>query len=604
KHIQSYQYHPLFREFLLNLANAIFSQTELSAIQRNAAALMAESGQIENAVLLFRDAGEWEGLTELLLKNAKSLIQEGRNKTLEGWITGIPKDILEKTSWLLYWKGVCRMPFNPKDSLLVFSNAFNLFENGHDRAGMLLSCSGVMESILYAMEDFSMFDRWIERMEKLFKEDASFQSMEIEVMVTGSMLIALALRQPYYPEIGSWIEHAESLLLKYRGAKDRVYFLQFLYIYRGDFARAKAGIKLLKELSKEALPFYKISLKSTEAFYDWLTASYDSCLKRVSEGLDIAEEHAIHVLDIHLLQHGIAAYLSMGDTAGAERLFQKIRQYIGSAGLLDITYHEILSAWHSLLKKDAASLPLHIERLQKYVTNIGMFFAEGIFHIVAAQASHELHKDKQASAHIAETFRISRKMNSRLMEFMAFLTEAQIALDSRKKTQGLNALQKALSLGREKDYWNCFMMRQDVMAILCAIALENGIETEYVEMLIRKRNLLPEKPVENWPYPIKIYTLGRFEIWIDGKPLEFFGKVQKKPLEMLKAIIDMGGEDVPVEKIADKLWPDAEGDMAHSSFEMTLSRLRKLIGSKSIELKGGMASLNPRMVWVDALVKK
>lgn len=67
--------------------------------------------------------------------------------------------------------------------------------------------------------------------------------------------------------------------------------------------------------------------------------------------------------------------------------------------------------------------------------------------------------------------------------------------------------------------------------------------------------------MESWPYPIKIHTLGKFEIIKDGRPLVFAGKVQKKPLEILKAVIAFGGRDVPVDTITDALWPDADGDL-------------------------------------------
>ena len=52
--------------------------------------------------------------------------------------------------------------------------------------------------------------------------------------------------------------------------------------------------------------------------------------------------------------------------------------------------------------------------------------------------------------------------------------------------------------------------------------------------------------------------------------------------------------------LADPLWPDADGDQAHSAFTTTLFRLRQLIGNeKAIEVLEGKATLNPRYVWVD-----
>jgi len=119
------------------------------------------------------------------------------------------------------------------------------------------------------------------------------------------------------------------------------------------------------------------------------------------------------------------------------------------------------------------------------------------------------------------------------------------------------------------------------MTRLCAKALEAGIEVDYVQELIKCLKLVPDPSspeIETWPYPLRIYTLGRFEIVKDGAPLRFSGKVQKKPIEMLKAIISFGGRDVNEDQLMDCLWPEAAGDTANLSFRTTLHRLRKMIG--------------------------
>ena len=76
---------------------------------------------------------------------------------------------------------------------------------------------------------------------------------------------------------------------------------------------------------------------------------------------------------------------------------------------------------------------------------------------------------------------------------------------------------------------------------------------------------------------IKIYTLGRFSLISNGKPMKFIKKAQSKPLLMLKALIALGGREVRKEQIADALWPDADGDISVRSFDTTLYRLRKML---------------------------
>lgn len=58
--------------------------------------------------------------------------------------------------------------------------------------------------------------------------------------------------------------------------------------------------------------------------------------------------------------------------------------------------------------------------------------------------------------------------------------------------------------------------------------------------------------LERWPCFLKIYTLGRFEILKDGKPVSFPVKIQQKPLAMLKALLAFGGMEVEAETLSVK----------------------------------------------------
>jgi two-component SAPR family response regulator len=103
----------------------------------------------------------------------------------------------------------------------------------------------------------------------------------------------------------------------------------------------------------------------------------------------------------------------------------------------------------------------------------------------------------------------------------------------------------------------------------------------------------------NWS-KIKIYSLGRFEVLIDGKRFCPTGKAQRKPLDLLKCLIAHGGRKVSSSTIIRFLWPDSEGDAAPMAFDSTVFRLRKLLGrSDAILLSDGLLTLNSEIVWVD-----
>jgi DNA-binding SARP family transcriptional activator len=103
---------------------------------------------------------------------------------------------------------------------------------------------------------------------------------------------------------------------------------------------------------------------------------------------------------------------------------------------------------------------------------------------------------------------------------------------------------------------------------------------------------------------VRVFTLGRFQVEVEGAPLRFGRKAQRRPLDLLKLLIAYGGEGVSAGQLADDLWPDAEGDAALAALRTTLSRLRRLIGARAVlgDVRG--LTLNPQACWVDSLTIK
>jgi DNA-binding SARP family transcriptional activator len=98
-----------------------------------------------------------------------------------------------------------------------------------------------------------------------------------------------------------------------------------------------------------------------------------------------------------------------------------------------------------------------------------------------------------------------------------------------------------------------------------------------------------------------VRTLGRFELLVDGAPLNSGKKPARRTLALLKAIIAFGGRDVCRASVADSLWADLDGDRAQNALEVTLHRLRERLRVPSALLsQAGRLSLAPNLVWVDA----
>lgn len=100
---------------------------------------------------------------------------------------------------------------------------------------------------------------------------------------------------------------------------------------------------------------------------------------------------------------------------------------------------------------------------------------------------------------------------------------------------------------------------------------------------------------------IVIYTLGRFEILLNGEPLRFRGRAPVRSLELLTCLLAAGEGGLNAGRAADQLWPDADGFDAYRSFTTTLHRLRRVLGCHdAVRLSAGRLSLESQVCTVDA----
>ncbi len=200
-----YEYHPLFREFLLARAREILPARHLQRILHNAGAALEEAGHDEDAVRLYRDLGDRVGIARILLRKAPRLILQGRSGTLAEWIDSLPETAYAGNPWLLYWRGICRLGSGSGECLGDFEEAFRLFRRRKEPEGTFRALASAIDAIVYVGGSLKAVDTWFSSLSDLLKAHKGFPSPEVEAHVTSSVVKALALRRPPSIDMGKWV---------------------------------------------------------------------------------------------------------------------------------------------------------------------------------------------------------------------------------------------------------------------------------------------------------------------------------------------------------------------------------------------------------------
>jgi len=189
--------------------------------------------------------------------------------------------------------------------------------------------------------------------------------------------------------------------------------------------------------------------------------------------------------------------------------------------------------------------------------------------------------------------------------FDAYMLLAGVELERANGQATLDNLRRALLLAAARDFLGGVGLFQPTRtAKLLALALRQGIETQYVKRLIRHRKMSAPGDAESeavWPVRLRVRTLGQFAMWIDEQPLASLQQATRKPLEVLKALIGLGPTSLATLSAA--LWPELDGGAAHNACHVAIHRLKKILGDDSaIRINHGMVALSGGDPWVDVEV--
>jgi ATP/maltotriose-dependent transcriptional regulator MalT/DNA-binding SARP family transcriptional activator len=602
-----YQFHALFQAFLIRQAALAFPRDALLSIVRATGRALEASRGIDDAVPLYLQAEDWDGAARAIRTYADRYLRQGRRQLLISWVAQLPQGTLDADPWLQYWTGLAHASVDPGLARQILEQVYPAALATNDKSCQAQSAAAIVGTIILDLTQFDRLDRWIRPLERAIEEGLSFPDAGAQLRVLAALVGAVTFRQGNPPALRGYVGPTLELLAGDAEPNLRVAAGSHLLRYGtsvGDLGLVQQVLPLVERLLDDPT-LTPLTRGLCELFVGW---SYFNLMddRRVQASITrlelVAKEHGLAKMRQFAALLGWWLEMTRSRYGEARRCLAIMEQVADPNRLYDAAVLTSLRAWSALAQGDASSGRHGAQEAVQLYDRLGSSWHRLLGRGMLMWAHVELGDWEAAHRCMDETKALGEQLNIRVYDVHRHQARAMMALRQgnqvvlRDSLRDLFACAARYGTGLPARFFPNWMPR------LCAHALAAGIEVDYVRELIRRFGWhCDSKRVEQWPWQVRIYTLGRFAVYIDDQPLAFTGRAPRKTLNLLKALICLGGTDVRDHRLIDAIWPDDEADAARAAFSVTLHRLRKLLGSgDAIRIEDGLVSLNLRLCWVDA----
>jgi len=602
----TYYYHPLFRELLRSRAAIRFTFAEQQELLTAAARILLRTQDAEMAINLLLEARQWPDASDMIAQIAPMLVQQGRFKTLSVWIDALPWPPTSNSAWLTYWRGMAQMAIAFQDAATTFQHAYELFVAEQDALGQMLAIAAILQHHHVSYTSFGRMIPWIGVLADLLRTEPRFPSASVELSVLTGLFTAIILADPANQRLAECRDRIAKLMrsdVDSQSKASAAVALMNYFAISGDILQWRAVLPNSEggHDGNEVGPAMRIQNIWMHAFQYQLTGEAERCQALLDKGIEIANRHGLPLFATRL----ILAKLQATDFASraaelSEELSRLEPEFTFAPPLMVSTFQYVCAMFH-LAQGNLAAATQEIETAEAMVRETGYPMAQALIFLGMGQILSEVGRLEQATVCLSRGQDAMGGFPSPLLDFNEGLLRAEIARKRGERDAFLGTLAATFAIGRAQGYANEIHAYPVLLPRLIPYALEHDIEVEYCRGLIRKRSFQPPaREVPAWPWPVQIRTLGRFEVQVDDQLLEIRGKSQRKPLNLLKAML-VSRNGVEIDVLLDRYWPDLDGDAARNAFDLAVHRLRKFLKHKNaVVVSQGRLLLNDRAVWVDA----
>jgi LuxR family transcriptional regulator, maltose regulon positive regulatory protein len=603
-----FRFHQLFRDFLHTGFMTEITPELRQSLLLKAGSLCGERGEHESSIKYYLEAKAYDRAIRVIEQIGMDLWRAGRTGDLSKWLRALPAELMENNPWLLYLLSLTRRFTEAKENASRLWKALKLFEQSGDTKGQMLSLAFLIEASTLMGNDVVPLPVLIEKGENLIQTSADQLAPYETALLCFQIGFASTVRGGN-PRKGLWAcEKANLLAIKAGDLSLQINALIHALgslTYLGEYASTDEVIRRIENLLPrcpypEFTSLYLINLSWLKMFRGNFAVAEELIQKSRNE----LEQNGLIYLYPYtwiyelLLKPQTGKYLEAEEIAG--RLLS-LSSALNNLFLEGVTY--LLLGMSFYRKGDYSQARKLLERSERFLSSEKSSSLHHLnacrimLNILAFHGSEDANGENNLRQVLAHSYEFS--VYAHIVE--AHLTLALLKAKQKKDAEAVEHLEKGFIQAREQGYYFYRFLSLDDLAKACLVAVKQEVNEAaycYAEHLLSKQIATSASPkIEKLMHShhaavrkrareirkkmhlstrprLKIRTLGDFQVVRGGILMGAKDWRGTQPELLLKAIISHGSRGVPIELLADDLWPEGLIDVGAKRFKLVLHRLR------------------------------
>ncbi len=600
--VREYRVHPLFRDFLrrkLRLENLeLYRRLNLDA-----AAWQMDLGRPNEAIWHFAQAGEWDRATEVIQDEAPKAYKIGRWQTITSWLEMIPPDQRQRRRQLRLWQARVLARLGQADEALrIVSEAVDGLAVAGD-APLLAEFETVRATALRLKGD----SVWARASSQRSVDLAVKGNAPIDVLAEARKQLGLVLAaQGLFSEAAAEFRNVLDVY-EQRGDSEEIAFVSgCLGSALGSAGRLVDSIPYLDQARQQ---WRKVGndkelswVVNNLAMIYYLMGQVDLARELFAEALSKARAAGNPRSEAYPLLSLADIDRQAGDYAKAIERYEEALRIADDLGQASISVLALIGISHThRLTGELGKAEMLARQALASAEERQSAYEQGLAHMALGRLARRQGKPAGAISSLSAAVTLFQGVSAHreLAEALYFLADAYLPA-KRSRTLLAGTLERLVHV-----VWNLghdqFLMpavREAPAAAQLGASKKIG-DTFYRDLLRRTVDMgaaasgsIP-RDMRHSGFPVvEMVALGDVEVRMDGRKIMDVEWESEKSKELLLVLLTVG-RPLRRDEIVARLWPDAGGSRAVSSFHSGLYRVRRALYPECIIESGGAYALNP-----------